>query len=78
MSAKLDNFERESKLRDETLMAKIDSGQRLTQAKLEAPSAKMEAQYQSILFNLNLDKRSARWRATGSQPPLKNFAAHCL
>jgi hypothetical protein len=57
LSAKLDSFERESKLRDENLAARIDSGEKLTHAKLEAISAKMDAQYQSILYTLNLDKR---------------------
>lgn len=57
LSAKLDSFERESKLCDENLAARIDSGEKLTHAKLEAISAKMDAQYQSILYTLNLDKR---------------------
>ncbi len=57
LTVKLDNFERESKLRDEALAAKMDSSERLTHAKLEALSAKMDAQYQSLLYSLNLDKR---------------------
>jgi ribosome maturation factor RimP len=57
LAVKLDDFERESKLRDEALAAKMDSGERLTHAKLEALSAKMDAQYQSLLYSLNLDKR---------------------
>ena len=47
LAVKLDNFERESKLRDEALAAKM-----------EALSAKMDAQYQSLLYSLNLDKRA--------------------
>jgi len=52
------------RVRDETTQAKldglnarIDSGERLTHAKLEAMSAKMDAQYASIMNALDLDKR---------------------
>jgi hypothetical protein len=71
LSVKLDNFERESKLRDEALAARITSALELmlakleTQnnkiegqnAKLEAIAAKMESQYVSIMNALNLDRR---------------------
>jgi hypothetical protein len=46
ISVRLDSLEKEARVRDE-----------LTHVKIEALSAKMDAQYQSLLYNLNLDKR---------------------
>jgi hypothetical protein len=57
LAVRLDRFASESKLRDENLAAKIDSGERLTDAKLEALNAKMDFQYASIMNALNLDRR---------------------
>jgi hypothetical protein len=46
LTSKIESSDREAKVRDD-----------LTHVKLEALTAKMEAQYQSILYSLNLDKR---------------------
>jgi hypothetical protein len=46
LTSKIESSEREAKVRDD-----------LTHVKLEALTVKMEAQYQSILYSLNLDKR---------------------
>jgi hypothetical protein len=64
LAIRLDSIDRESRLRDENLASRLSYAEKdakfrdeLTHLKIEALSAKMDAQYASILFNLNLDKR---------------------
>ena len=53
LAVKLDSIRTEARVREELFLAKLET----QNGKIEALSAKMDAQYASIMFSLNLDKR---------------------
>jgi hypothetical protein len=54
---RLEGFERESKLRDELILAKLEIIRDSLSAKMDAMSARTEAQYASIMNALDLGRR---------------------